>query len=262
MADDQDPDVVWRELLAGRAIPDSITAASPYDPWRHEPARFEPPAEPADTPSRDAALAFLGAGGGTVLDVGCGAGAAGVALAGSVTHLTGTDISPEMLAAFELSCSARGIPHRAVLGAWPDTAAEAGPADVVVCHHVGYNTAELAPFVTALDAAARRGVVLELHDEHPMAWLDPLWEQLHGLRRPRAATADDALAVLRGVDIEPREVRWRRPSKPRDPEEELQFASRKLCLPPERSDDLAAALADLPPRHRQVVTFSWVPRHG
>ena len=60
-----------------------------------------------------------------------------------------------------------------------------------------HNVVDLPPFLRALTAAARRGVVVEMLAQHPMAWLDPLWMRFHGLRRPPSATADDAVGVLR-----------------------------------------------------------------
>lgn len=247
----------WRALLESRAIPAEIRAAAPQDPSRHDPARFVPPATPEDTPSRRAALRLLGTDGGTVLDVGCGAGAAGLALVPKVSHLTGVDHAEDMLEAFERACEQRELAHRSVHGRWPQAAPEAGIADVVVSHHVGYNTLELGPFVAALGAAAHRGVVVELHAVHPGAWLDPLWEQFHGLRRPPPATADDVLAVFAELGIRPEVQRWSRPAQPRNPESELDFSLRRLCLPVECADDVAEAVARLGPRHRDLVTISW-----
>ncbi len=247
----------WRELLQSRAIPAEILAAAPQDPHRHVPARFVPPATPEDTPSRRAALQLLGPGGATVLDVGCGAGAAGLALVPRVSHLTGVDPADDMLRAFEWACTERGLAHRSVPGPWPQVAAEAGAADVVVSHHVGYNTPDLGPFLAALGAAARRGVVVELHAVHPGAWLDPLWAQFHGLHRPPPATADDVLAVLAEIGVYPEVQRWTRPAQPRNPEAEVTFSLRRLCLPAQRRDEVAEAVAKLGPRHRDLVTISW-----
>jgi SAM-dependent methyltransferase len=249
--------VRWRELLEARAIPAEIRAAAPQDPSQHDPARFLPAAAPQDSPSRRAALGLLGPDGGTVLDVGCGAGAAGLALVPKVSHLTGVDHAEDMLRAFERSCAERGVPHRSVHGPWPDSASEAGAADVVVSHHVGYNTVELGPFVVALAAAARRGVVVELHAVHPGAWLDPLWLQFHGLRRPAPATAEDVLAVFAEVGIRPEAQRWSRPAQPRKPDAELEFSLRRLCLPEQRRAQVAQAVARLGPRNRDLVTISW-----
>jgi SAM-dependent methyltransferase len=247
----------WRELLQVRAIPAEILAAAPQDPHRHIPARFVPPTTPEDTPSRRAALQLLAPDGGTVLDVGCGGGAAGLALVPKVSHLTGVDHADDMLRVFDRACIERGVPHLSVLGAWPDTAQQAGAADVVVSHHVGYNTLELAPFLAALGAAARRGVVVELHAVHPGAWLDPLWVHFHGLHRPPPATADDALAVLAEIGVYPEVQRWTRPAQDRNPEAEVDLSLRRLCLSAERRDEVAEAVARLGPRHRNLVTISW-----
>jgi SAM-dependent methyltransferase len=247
----------WRELLQARAIPSEIRAAAPQDPSRHDPARFVPPVVPEDTPSRRAALQLLAPEGGTVLDVGCGAGAAGLALLPKVSQLTGVDHAEDMLRAFERACTERGVAHRSVHGPWPDVAPEAGAADVVVSHHVGYNTVELGPFLVAMSAAARRGVVVELHAVHPGAWLDPLWLQFHGLRRPAPATAQDVLAVCAEVGIHPEVQYWTRPAQPRHPEAELDFSMRRLCLPAQRRDEVAEAVARLGPRHRDLVTICW-----
>lgn len=249
----------WRELLQSRTIPPEIRAAAPQDPSQHDPARFIPPATPKDTPSRRVALALLGLDGGTVLDVGCGAGAAGLALVPMVSHLTGVDHADDMLRAFERACTERGVAHRSVPGLWPQVASRAGVADVVVSHHVGYNTLDLAPFAIALGAAARRGVVVELHAVHPGAWLDPLWVHFHGLRRPPPATVDDVLAVFAEVGIRPEVQRWSRPAAPRNPDAELDFSVRRLCLPTHRREEVAEAVAALGPRTRDLVTISWSP---
>ncbi|MDQ5855954.1 MAG: SAM-dependent methyltransferase, partial [Actinomycetota bacterium] len=149
------------------------------------------------------------------------------------------------------------VAHRSVHGPWPQIAAQAGVADVVVSHHVGYNTLDLGPFVAALGAAARRGVVIELHAVHPGAWLDPLWAHFHGLHRPPPATVDDVLAVLAEVGIHPKIQRWTRPAQPRNPEAEITFSLRRLCLPVQRRDEVAEAVARLGPSHRNLVTLFW-----
>ena len=243
----------WAELQSGRGIPAAILAAAPANPWTHDVADFAAPAVPADTPSRAAAHTLLGAGG-TVLDVGCGGGDAAFAVAERATHVTGVDQQPDMLAAFAADATARGIAHRTVLGRWPEVAGEAGDADVVLSHHVLHNVVDLPPFVAALAAAARRGVVVEMLAQHPMAWLDPLWARFHDLHRPPPATTDDAVAVLREMGIEPTVVRWeRQPSLPRD----SAWVTRRLCLPPERLPEVEDALVDLPPRSRAAATLTW-----
>jgi 2-polyprenyl-3-methyl-5-hydroxy-6-metoxy-1,4-benzoquinol methylase len=243
----------WAELQSGRGIPPEILAAAPANPWTHEVADFTAPAVPADTPSRAAALALLEAGG-TVLDVGCGGGDAAFAVAERTTYVTGVDQQPDMLAAFAADATGRGLAHRTVLGRWPEVAAEVGRSDVVLSHHVLHNVVDLPPFVAALAGAARRGVVIEMLAQHPMAWLDPLWVRFHDLHRPPPATTDDAVAVLHELGIEPTVVRWeRQASLPRD----SAWVTRRLCLSPDRLPEVEDALAGLPPRSRAAATLTW-----
>ncbi|MGQ0575182.1 MAG: class I SAM-dependent methyltransferase [Pseudonocardia sp.] len=245
----------WTELQSGRGVPPGILAAAPADPWRHDTRCFAAPAVPVDTPSRAAALALLGDAG-TVLDVGCGAGDAALALAGPATHLTGVDQQQDMLDAFATDAAARGVAHTTVPGRWPDVAAAAGRADVVVCHHVLHNVVDLPPFVTALTAAASRGVVVEMLERHPMAWLDPLWLRFHGLHRPPPVTTDDAVAVLREVGVVAEVTSWERVTAPR---QDAASITRRLCLPPDREAEVVAALAELSPRPRRTATLTWCP---
>ena len=242
----------WAELQEGRGIPPEILARAPADPWHHEVTFFRPPAEPLDTPSRRAAEELL-PDGGSVLDVGCGGGAASFALADRAGHLTGADQQQDMLDAFAAEARARGVPHRTVLGRWPGAAHAAGTADVVVCHHVLHNVVDLVPFLEALTAAARRGVVVEMMAQHPMAWLDPLWVRFHGLRRPDPATDDDAAAVLREIGLDPVVQRWERTVPPR---QDPAWVTRRLCLPEDAVPEVAAALEDLE-RPRLAATLSW-----
>jgi SAM-dependent methyltransferase len=243
---------VWAERQEGRGIPAGILAKAETNPWHHDVGQFAAPPQPDDTPSRQAALDLLGAGG-TVLDVGCGGGAAAFALAERATHVTGADQQQDMLDAFDAEAGRRGVPHRTVLGRWPEAATDAGTADVVVSHHVLHNVVDLPPFLLALTAAAGRGVVVEMMAQHPMAWLDPLWERFHGLHRPPPATTDNAVAVLRELGIEPAVQRWERVSPPR---QDPVWVTRRLCLPETSVPEVDAAL-DALVRPRLVATLSW-----
>jgi SAM-dependent methyltransferase len=242
----------WAELQAGRGIPPEILARAEADPWGFATADFAAPETPLDTPSRLAASIMLD-GTGSVLDVGCGGGSAAFALVPPAGRVIGVDRQRDMLGAFAATARARGVPARTVLGSWPEAAAEAGRADVVVCHHVLHNVVDLPPFLEALTAAARRGVVVEMLAEHPMAWLDPLWMRFHGLRRPPSATVDDAVAVLRELSMDPTVQRWERTAAPR---QDPAWVTRRLCLPATRIPDVSDALPDLT-RPRTAATLSW-----
>ena len=155
-----DPLARWRAQLEAWAIPEEILAAAPESPWGFPVGLFRARAERAgagnrQTPSNREAARWLPPGG-SVLDVGAGAGAASLPLAGGAGRLVGVDESPAMVEAFLAAAGRVGVPVEGVQGRWPQVAGRVGAADVVVCHHVLYNVADLAPFAVALTDHARR----------------------------------------------------------------------------------------------------------
>lgn len=249
----------WAQDLAGWAIPAEILEQAPESPWIHPVELFVVDAEVPDSPSHARARDALPAGG-TVLDVGCGGGRAAMALADRAGLLVGVDSSPAMLERFSAAAASRGIAHEEIVGGWPEVQAQAPLADVVVCHHVAYNVAALAPFLQALGAHARRRVVLELPWVHPLSSMSPLWERFWGVRRPTAPTAQDALAVAREAGLPATLDVWDdvdgRAAVP--PADQARFMRIRLCLPPEREPEVAQALAELgPPGPRRTATLWW-----
>jgi SAM-dependent methyltransferase len=262
----------WRSDLAAWAIPEDILAAAPESPWVLPRAVFARRADRLATaptgPSFDRAWAAL-VPPGSVLDVGSGAGAASLPLLPRTTALTAVDSEPDMLELLRQRVTASGVPLKLVPGNWPAAAAEAGRADIVTCHHVSYNVAEIEPFLTALTAAARRVVVLEMTATHPLTSLNELWLRFWGLVRPDGPSADDLLGILTAMGVSAAAERWRRPGG-RDYAsfaELTDVTRRRLCLPPERAGEVAQALADhgVDPDHpvdlgtsgRDVVTIWW-----
>lgn len=253
----------WHEQLAAMAVPDEILAAAPASPHGFDVAMFARIADEMaqeDTPSRRAGLAGLPPGG-SVLDVGCGAGAGALALCPPAGSLIGVDESAEMLAAFADRAVARGVAHREIVGRWPDVADDTPPADVVVCHNVLYNVFELAPFVAALTEHASHRVVVELTGEHPLAWMRPYWQAIHGFDRPPGPTAEDAVAALDELGYAVEVTRWRRSSRlTREHDEHVAFVRQRLAVDTDRDAELQALLdAYPPPEVRSVVTIAWQP---
>ena len=253
----------WAEALASWAIPPEILAAAPEDPWAYPIAAFVRAADQAigrDTPSYRRALEALPVGG-SVLDVGCGAGAAGLPLVPPAAWIVGVDQSEQMLKAFAERAGSLGIAHDELLGAWPDVSAELeGAADVAVCHHVLYNVPDIEPFVRELARRAMRRCVIEITAEHPRAWEGPLWKALQGLDRPTRPTAVDAVAAIRETGIDPKVEIWPRPMTfhAGSVEERIATVRVDLCLPPERDADIARALAEHPPPEaRNIATIWW-----
>jgi len=269
----------WREALAAWRIPDEILAGAEGSPWvlpRHVfTGRVDRQLASPTGASYLAAWQALDPPG-SVLDVGAGAGAASLPLAPRATEITAVDADAELLAEFARRgaggpVGVQGVPCHTVHGRWPEDADRVPHADVVVCHHVVYNAPELAPFVTALTDHARRLVVVETSDRHPLTELNPLWLRFHGISRPTGPTAEDALAVLAELGIRPRVHRWRRRPSIEHPEfaTMVDVTRRRLCLPRGRTRDVADALtelgygggrvADLGSSGDDVTTFTWTP---
>jgi 2-polyprenyl-3-methyl-5-hydroxy-6-metoxy-1,4-benzoquinol methylase len=154
----------WREQLAEWAIPDEIVANAPESPWGFATECFrrrgEAAPDPEPTPTTRRALEALPEGG-SVLDVGVGGGATSLPLAGRAGSIVGIDQQPDMLEGFLANAARAGVQAHALTGAWPEASADVEPADVVLAGHVFYNIPELEPFARALDAHARRRVVVE-----------------------------------------------------------------------------------------------------
>jgi SAM-dependent methyltransferase len=262
----------WREQLEAWAIPEEILAAAPEPPWGFPVGLFRSRARRAGsgppTPSSLEAARHLPPGG-TVLDVGAGGGAASLPLAGVAGRLVGVDESPEMVASFLAAAEAAGVPAEGVEGRWPEVAGQLGPADVVVCHHVLYNVADLAPFAAALTGHARRRVVAELTDRHPLVNLAPLWRRFHDLERPDGPGAGDAVAALAeaGLEVDGQDWENRERLGFDDFDELVAFTRRRLCLPARSDPEVAEALLAhgthqvdgvwVSGQPRRVTTLSW-----
>ncbi len=237
---------LWRSALADWAIPPEILAAAPESPWGFPVELFASRADAAvaqPTRSNLRALESLPEGG-PVLDVGSGAGAASLPLAGRAGRLIAVDTSKDMLGAFASRASAAGVAFDSIQGRWPDAADGTPVADVVVCNHVFYNAPDLDEFVEALTSHARVRVVVELTPEHPTANMNALWLRFHSLTRPTRPTADDAAAVVREtLGVEPEREEWSAPSGGSLSKEAMvAWMRRRLCLPADRDPEIAEAL--------------------
>jgi precorrin-6B methylase 2 len=244
-----DPLSTWSAALAAWAIPDQVLAAAPESPWLLPKDLFARRADvqverPTGAALERAAEALPPVG--TVLDVGAGAGAASLPLKAAGT-LIAVDESADLLGELQSRAARRGLETMAIVGRWPEVAAQVPSADVVVCSHVLYNVPDLGPFVIALRAHARRRVVLEMTARHPLSGLNPLWRRFHGIDRPERPTWEDALAAIRALGIEPRVEVYRRPAAAAsfvDFETLVRVTRIRLCLAPAREAEVAAALIE------------------
>jgi SAM-dependent methyltransferase len=239
----------WRTDLESWAIPPEILDAASASPWelpyklftRRAELRLENPSGPSFERARESLDPP-----GSVLDIGTGAGAACLPLLARATAMTAVDSDERLLSVLGASASRLGFDLTRMYGRWPDIAARVEPADVVTCHHVLYNVADIGPFLTGLTSHARRRVVVELTARHPLTWLNPLWERFYGIVRPTVPTALDVVAILGELGLEPSHEAW----SPADEHEHQSFAdlvevtTRRLCLDPSRSAEVASALRE------------------
>ena len=250
----------WARQMADWAIPDEILDGAPRRPFVFTPEIFAAP-EPGtferSLSNRRAAEAL--SGGGSVLDVGCGGGAAAFAAAPPATEVIGTDRQANMLELFAATAQQRGIAASVVAGSWPEVVGDTPMADVVVCHNVLYNVTDIGPFVAALDGRARRRVVIEITPKHPQDRRRMLWRHFWNLERPHEPTAATAVEAIAETGLNPVAEESLLPEDPRAAarrEFEGPQWCRNLCLPPEREPEVSALVADVPfPRER--VTIWW-----
>ena len=252
----------WGQQLADWKIPDLILAAAPQSPWIHPVELFRvADGQAIESPSHMRALQRLDSGA-SVLDVGCGGGRAAFAVAPPARAVIGVDHQQSMLDSFAAAAADRGLEHHEVLGDWPEVAEQTPSADVVVCHHVAYNVAGLGPFVAQLHGHARRRVVLELPQRHPLAAMAPLWHRFWDLERPEGPTAADALTVIRELGHDAQIEEWdagagARPVSAVPLPRQVEFMRIRLCLTPDRDPEIAAAMAELPNTPRRMATIWW-----
>ncbi len=265
----------WRLELAAWAIPEDILAAAPESPYGFATECFRRRGEravaAAPKPTTLRAAEALPEGG-SVLDVGVGGGGTSLPLAERAGSIVGFDAQADMLEGFRENAARLGVRVETLTGVWPEDADDAPVVDVVVAGHVCYNTSDLGPFARALDRHARRRVVLELTERHPLAWMSDLWMTFHGPARPDGPSADDAEAVVREEGLDVAREDWRVSEQHGTAgfarrEEAIHQVRRRLCLPADRDDEISDALGDrlrlidglwdFGPDERTLVTLWW-----
>lgn len=248
----------WAHSLAQWAIPKEILDQAQTSPWIHPPVLFQVPEEINLTISHTRAFEVLPTGG-SVLDVGCGGGIAAFALVPPASHVIGVDHQSEMLEMFAENAKKRGVTHEVFEGFWPHVAPEVPVADVVVCHHVVYNVADIGPFLQELSSHARFRVVIEMPTRHPLTNMSQAWKHFWNLDRPTGPTSKDLLLVLKETGVNPRVQYWSGPMRDRiDIEQDAEFMRIRLCLPSERLAEVREYLLANPlPKAREIATIWW-----
>ena len=132
-------------------------------------------------------------------------------------------------------------------------------ADVVVAHHVVYNVQEIVPFINAMSSHARKRVVLEMPQHHPLSNLSDAWKYFWKLDRPENPTPQDLMNVLGEMGINAHLHLWDgKLRQERNLDDAVRFTRIRLCLPESREPEVRQFLENHPPSEiRPLATIWW-----
>jgi SAM-dependent methyltransferase len=153
----------------------------------------------------------------TWLDIGAGAGRYALPIALAVRKVIAVEPSAGMRRALRAGLDEHGIDNVVVVaGVWPEAlgSLETLPAaDLSLIAHVGYDIAEIGPFLDAMEAATAGRCVAVLTDVSPASVADPFWPLVHGENRVPLPAMPDLLALLQARGRRTEVVRMTRPPR-------------------------------------------------
>lgn len=246
----------WADQLAAWAIDPEILAAAPESPYGFPPGLF---GSRSGAESTHRAIGAALPDRGSLLDIGCGGGAASIPLAGQVSSLLGVDSSERMLQVYTEAARTAGVLVQTWHGAWSEVAANVPVSDVAVAANVVYNVPDIRDFLQTMTAHARHRVVIELTDSHPWTGMAELWRHFHHQDRPDGPTTADFLDVTTELGFDAQVETFHRVAvfASAAPDVVLSFNRRRLCLPVQREHEVAAAMRQLPTAGPATASTVW-----
>jgi SAM-dependent methyltransferase len=195
------------------------------------------------------------------LDVGAGGGRYALPLALHVNRVIAVDPSPSMLEALSEDARADVIANIEVIAArWPMSDPPRG--DVALMAHVGYDIADIGPFVDQLETQAARLCVAVLGASAMQTTGALFWQPIHGEPRVRLPALPEFVTLLYARGRMPEVTLVDRvPPSFATFEEAHSMARRQLWLRADGAkDDLLAALArDALTEREGRLSFDWAP---
>jgi SAM-dependent methyltransferase len=164
------------------------------------------------------------------LDVGAGAGRYALPLALAVREVTCVEPSEGMLDALREDMRSYAIRNINIIASrWPMDDPPA--AEVALMAHVGYDIAEIGPFLDCLEQSARRLCIAVMGESAMTAVANLFWEAIHGEPRVRLPALPELMVLLvaRGRLPQVRLVERRTPTF-ESIDEALAMARRQLWL--------------------------------
>ena len=180
---------------------DFTSFEEPLDFWKNLTHFFiEDPYRPNDS-ELNALNKFVGAKD-SILDVGGGAGRLALPLALKASRVEVVESSTAMLESLKDAAQKSGIQNiNTVQSDWMN--AKSSMAEIVLCAHVIYNSAEIAEFLDKLILHAKREVILLTFVSSPMSWLSPFWELIYDEQRIELPGMKEIVNVLWEMNIFP-----------------------------------------------------------
>jgi hypothetical protein len=198
------------------------------------------------------------------LDDGSGGGRYALPLALSVQEVVAIDPSPAMLNVLREDAAAESVSNISVIeGRWPLPADAGAPTgDVALMAHVGYDIAEIGPFLEAFEASARRLCVTVLGESAMTTVSTLFWDDIHGEPRVRLPALPEFATLLFARGSLPEIALVDRvPPSFASFEEAMAMARRQLWLRPGTAKDekLATLVRDALTERDGRVSFDWTP---
>ena len=195
------------------------------------------------------------------LDVGAGGGRYALPIALHVREVIAIDPSPSMLGALVDDAAGAGIENVRVIEArWPMP--DPPTADVGLMAHVGYDIAEIGPFLDQLEAQTSRLCVAVMGESAMTTVATLFWNEIHGEPRVRLPALPELLVLLtaRGRIPEVRLVE-RTPPTFASLDEAQAMARRQLWLREgsAKDDRLRRLVADGVTERDGRFAFDWQP---